>query len=480
MRQPLSAVETIMWRVGGDATLRTTIGNLLVLNEPPDRAALSERLAATAGSAVRLRRRPVAALLPSGRPVWDSPATFDAEDHIRDMEVASPGEPRQVLDLVTLLEATPFDPDRPPWDVTLIRGLEGGRAAIYLRAHHVLTDGFGGLSLLDLLLDQPAASIAATPPSAPYTDDTAGDTAGDGAAGAAPTVGGRRPGTVTVSFDLANAWRPAVAGVNAALQVDPRDTVVRHLRRGFSVAGSLSRQVLASSSRRAPLPPSRAPVSRFEILSVPGARAAALSFGGSRNDLVVAAAATALGRYLERLGQPTDELRLAAPVRRRHKGGGPDNSFAPVLVDVPARSTHPGPHFGVVAERLHKARREPVLQVAAALAPTISRLPSLVLTPALHAQAHGIDFVATALPGLRGTHRLCGAVVEESYPFGPRLGCPMNVTAFGNDGRLDVGVTLSPTAIAEPEVLLECLTQAFAELTRPSAPASVAPEAGAD
>ena len=61
---------------------------------------------------------------------------------------------RQVLDFVGLLEAVPFDPARSPWDVTLVEGLEHG-AALYLRAHHALTDGVGAIRLLGLLLDEP-------------------------------------------------------------------------------------------------------------------------------------------------------------------------------------------------------------------------------------------------------------------------------------------------------------------------------------
>ncbi len=88
------------------------------------------------------------------RPGWVPNAEFNASHHLRTMAVASPGTRRQLLDLVQLLEPAPFDPDRAPWDVTLIEGLEGGRAAIYLRAHHVLTDGLGGVSLMGLLVDE--------------------------------------------------------------------------------------------------------------------------------------------------------------------------------------------------------------------------------------------------------------------------------------------------------------------------------------
>ena len=37
----------------------------------------------------------------------------------------------------------------------------------------------------------------------------------------------------------------------------------------------------------------------------------------------------------------------------------------------------------------------------------------------------------------------------------------MNITAFGNDDRLDVGIALDSVAIAEPELLIECLREAF-------------------
>ena len=64
------------------------------------------------------------------------------------MAVSAPGGRRQLLDLLALLEPRPFDPERPPWDATLIEGLEDGRVALYLRAHHALTDGPGGLELI--------------------------------------------------------------------------------------------------------------------------------------------------------------------------------------------------------------------------------------------------------------------------------------------------------------------------------------------
>ena len=191
------------------------------------------------------------------------------------------------------------------------------------------------------------------------------------------------------------------------------------------------------------------------------ARGASLALGGSRNDLLVAATAAGIGRYHGELGHPAAELRLATPTsqRRGREVGG--NWFAPARVEVPTAVGRPGPQFGVVVERLAQARREPALQVASTVAATLGRLPTRLLLPALHAQADSVDFAATALPGLRGARHICGSLIDAIYPLGPRLGCPMNITALGNDDRLDVGIALDHAAVEQPDLLVECLTDAF-------------------
>ena len=160
---------------------------------------------------------------------------------------------------------------------------------------------------------------------------------------------------MSVTIDLAGAVHPIASGVAngvaAAMRIDPVDAVVRGVQRSLDVANSVSRQVVVTGGRLSPLSPSQSMSSRFETFSVPGARATALALGGSRNDLLVAGAAIGLGLYHERLGITCPEFRLASPARWRNGAGG-GGSVVPTRVEIPVANGHPGPLFGVVAERL--------------------------------------------------------------------------------------------------------------------------------
>jgi hypothetical protein len=237
------------------------------------------------------------------------------------------------------------------------------------------------------------------------------------------------------------------------------------MQRGLDAASSVSRQAVVVGGALSPLPTARSVVSSFHAISIAGARTRALALGGSRNDLLVAATAAGLGLYHQRLGLSVPpELRLAMPARRHRDGSPGGNWFAPTRVVVPTSGDHPGPFFGVVAERLDRARHEPAVPLAGSIAAGVSLLPTRALLPVIRSQARSVDFVATCFAGLRSQRTICEAAIEESYPFGPRFGCLLNATAFGIDGRLDVGLSLDSLAVSQPDLLVECLRVAFDHL----------------
>ena len=110
---------------------------------PPDRR---DRVAAAAGAAVP----PPAGEVPLGldQPYWIEDPDFDIEFHVRELALPAPGNDAQLAEQVGRLHARPLDRSRPLWELYLIHGLAGGRAAVYTKVHHAAIDGVSGNDLL--------------------------------------------------------------------------------------------------------------------------------------------------------------------------------------------------------------------------------------------------------------------------------------------------------------------------------------------
>lgn len=81
-------------------------------------------------------------------PVWIEDREIDLEYHVRHSALPWPGGERELGELVGRLQSTPLDLSRPPWECTIIEGLEGNRFALFVKMHHSLIDGVSGMKLL--------------------------------------------------------------------------------------------------------------------------------------------------------------------------------------------------------------------------------------------------------------------------------------------------------------------------------------------
>ncbi len=93
-------------------------------------------------------RRLKLGLASSPWPVWVEDDDIDLEYHVRHAALPWPGGERELGELVGRLQSTPLDLSRPPWECTIIEGLEGGRFALFIKMHHSLIDGVSGMKLL--------------------------------------------------------------------------------------------------------------------------------------------------------------------------------------------------------------------------------------------------------------------------------------------------------------------------------------------
>jgi diacylglycerol O-acyltransferase / wax synthase len=83
---------------------------------------------------------------------WIDDDDIDLEAHLRHTALPYPGGERELGELIARLHSQPLDLSRPPWECTLIEGLEGGRFAMYIKMHHSLIDGVSAMKLLQRVM----------------------------------------------------------------------------------------------------------------------------------------------------------------------------------------------------------------------------------------------------------------------------------------------------------------------------------------
>ena len=90
-------------------------------------------------------------------PYWVEDPDFDLEFHVRHLALPKPGDWRQLCIQAARIFARPLDLTRPPWEFTVVEGLEGvegipkGSYAMVTKVHHAAIDGMSGVDLLEAM-----------------------------------------------------------------------------------------------------------------------------------------------------------------------------------------------------------------------------------------------------------------------------------------------------------------------------------------
>jgi len=87
-------------------------------------------------------------------PYWVNDSNFDLEYHVRHIALPKPGDWRQLCIQSARLFARPLDLSRPPWEITVIEGLDNvegvpkGSYAMVTKMHHAAIDGASGVDMM--------------------------------------------------------------------------------------------------------------------------------------------------------------------------------------------------------------------------------------------------------------------------------------------------------------------------------------------
>jgi WS/DGAT/MGAT family acyltransferase len=329
---------------------------------------------------------------------WIDDDDFDPRRHIRR---ADPGELGAVVDSVM---SRPLARDRPLWEMWIVEGLPEDRIGLVGKAHHCMVDGLAAVELATLLLDG---------------DPSAGLQAEEG-----DWVASRPPGAYERLLGAADDFLRDQVGLATR--------VARLARSPRRIAG-LPRDALALTRTLDHTVASLAPRSMFNRESSPARHLASVKrplddlreiksrFGTTVNDVLLAASAGAIRRYLAEHHEQLAPLKTMVPVSVRVGDEELGNRISFMFVSLPCDEPDPVRRLervnAVTSER--KQDHEPeeldsVLQAASHLPRPLQTLLSRVM-----ASPRAFNLVVSNIPGPRERLWMLGCELQESYPIVP-------------------------------------------------------------
>ena len=111
------------------------------------------------------------------RPYSVEDPNFDLEYHVRHIGPPQPGDWRQLCIQVARLHAREIHLRRPPWEITVIEGLNAvpgvpkGSFAMALKLHHCAVDGMASIQMIAAMHDLAADGPRPAGPDRPWRPD---------------------------------------------------------------------------------------------------------------------------------------------------------------------------------------------------------------------------------------------------------------------------------------------------------------------
>ncbi|HEX8951120.1 MAG TPA: wax ester/triacylglycerol synthase family O-acyltransferase [Polyangia bacterium] len=382
---------------------------------------------------------------------WVEDKAIDLDYHVRRTALPSPGDERELGIIVSRLHGHPVDFHRPPWELHLIEGLEGGRFALYCKVHHALVDGYSAMRILSNSLSRDPTErarplfLSVEPPARPPEHE--------------PAAG------VSI-YDVLTAVRAQV-GTSRSVGQALMNLARLRLRRSELVSPlQAPRSILNRRISRS---------RRFATQKLETARlkAVAKAANGTLNDVVLALSGASLRRYLVELDAlPGEPLVAMVPVNVRPKddsGGG--NAVGAILASLATDVADPAERLAdvIASTRLAKEQLQGMSKAA------IIQYSALMLSPFMMQLVPGapgrvrpaFNVVISNVPGPDEPLYFRGARLEAMYPMSiPVHGLALNITCNSYAGSLNFGFIGCRDTLPHLQRLAVHCGEALAELER--------------
>jgi diacylglycerol O-acyltransferase len=456
-KERMSAVDTAWLRMDRATNLMMILG-VWVLEGPLGLESLREVIAERFVRHERFRCRPVDDLVSAS---WETDEDFDIDSHVRPVALPDPAGKAELEALVSELAGTALDPRRPLWQFHLVENYAGG-AAVVMRIHHCYADGIALRSVFLSLTDPDLR-----PQPAPATGESPADRPG--------LLPGRAldllqqlpiPGAGLVRAAVAEGADLLGKIVDMARHPDHANDLARH---AVGAAAELIRVSALSDD-----PPTlfkgslgtRKQAAWSEPLSLFEVRTVAHALGCTINDILMSAAAGALGGYLRDQGQQVDGLSIRATVPVNLRETGHDvalgNQFGLVFLDLPIGIGDPLERVEAVHHSMSglKGSYQPVLMLG--LMAALGLLGESAEDVAIDLLSKKATLVASNVPGPPQQLYMGGIPISQMMFWVPQSGdIGLGISILSYNGKVQFGLVADHKRVADPGVITSRFSAEF-------------------
>jgi WS/DGAT/MGAT family acyltransferase len=452
--QRLSAVDVAWLRMDEPANLMQ-INGILAVDQPITLAAVKRVVARRLVTIKRFNQR---VDWRGTSPWWVFHEGFDLDQHVREVTLPDPGGDHELGVFAGRMLSEALDPTRPLWDVHVLQNYQG-RTVLYVRIHHAIGDG---VALMMVLLSLTDLTADGGRPTAEMTDadlelfDEAGPNPFvmlfrhplQAAAAARQLATEVMPDTMRLMLNPIEAMKKTGRVLKTAGMVTALGRLVFRPRDPKSAfKGPLVVEKRAAWSR---------PIVLEEVKRVGKA------LGGTVNDVLLAAMAGGLRRYLVSRGElPEAEavlnFRAAMPVNLRpiEEMAELGNRFGLIFLSLPIGIADPRARVAELKRRANALKKSAEPWVAFGVLKSLGLVPHAVQRMVVGIFATKATAVMTNVPGPRQTLYFAGSPIKDVFFWVPQSGrVGLGVSICSYDGHVRLGVGTDAGLVPDPELVV--------------------------
>ncbi|HEY8000554.1 MAG: wax ester/triacylglycerol synthase family O-acyltransferase [Vicinamibacteria bacterium] len=388
-----------------------------------------------------------------GRPKWVDDPQFNIRYHIRHTALPDPGSEEQLRNLAARVFSQRLDRSKPLWELWLVDKVDDGRFAMVTKSHHAMVDGVSGVDITNVLFDTmpEPESVPQAEPWTPRPEPSDAQMLGE------------------ALIERVTSPAEIVRGARAVFRAPRR--IARSLIDAAEAAGAFARAGLAAPD--SPFNVAIGPYRRFATVRTDLAELKRIKnvAGGTVNDVVLAAVAGALGRYLRQHGHSTHELELRAmvpiSVRGDDEHGALGNRVSSFMAPLPVWCDDPAERLRLVSETMGDLKQSKQAVGATLMTELADFAPPTIAGQAARLQSRQrfFNLVVTNVPGPQFPLYLLGRELEAIFPMVPLA--QRQAVCFGimsYNGQVNFGLIGDYDAITDLEALASDLEASLAEL----------------